>query len=112
MVLGSTAHHPHGTVSGHVWSALLQYVHASRYLAEPRSAGAQIIHMAASAVATPEGENGAMSPASTMKGALEAMHSVDLSHPNVVQTYKSTQRPTQARAPRRLRSASQPARKH
>ncbi|KAK9827983.1 hypothetical protein WJX81_005140 [Elliptochloris bilobata] len=56
----------------------------------------KIIHMAASAVATPEAENGGdMTPASTMKGALEAMHSVDLSHPNIVQTYKSTQRPTQ-----------------
>ena len=27
-----------------------------------------------------------------MRGALEAMHSVDLGHPNIVQTYKSTQR--------------------
>lgn len=31
-------------------------------------------------------------PSSTMRGALEAMHSVDLGHPNIVQTYKSTQR--------------------
>lgn len=74
-------------------------------LAEPCSARAQIIHMAASALVAPEGENGDMTPASTMKGALEAMHSVDLSHPNIVQTYKSTQRPTQARAHRCLPSA-------
>ena len=31
-------------------------------------------------------------PSSTMRGALEAMHSVDLGHPNIVQTFKSTQR--------------------
>ena len=35
-------------------------------------------------------------PSSTMRGALEAMHSVDLGHPNIVQTYKSTQRAVQA----------------
>ncbi len=34
-------------------------------------------------------------PSSTMRGALEAMHSVDLGHPNIVQTYKSTQRAVQ-----------------
>lgn len=38
-------------------------------------------------------------PSSTMRGALEAMHSVDLGHPNIVQTYKSTQRAVQARPP-------------
>eukprot|EP00884_Botryococcus_braunii_P002377 jgi/Botrbrau1/1213/Bobra.0163s0021.1 len=31
----------------------------------------------------------------TMRGALELMHSVDLHHPNIVQTYKSYQRPMQ-----------------
>lgn len=36
-------------------------------------------------------------PSSTMRGALEAMHSVDLGHPNIVQTFKSTQRAVQAR---------------
>ena len=36
-------------------------------------------------------------PSSTMRGALEAMHSVDLGHPNIVQTYKSTQRAVQVR---------------
>ncbi len=30
-----------------------------------------------------------------MRGALEAMHSVDLGHPNIVQTFKSTQRAVQ-----------------
>ncbi|CAL5218507.1 g194 [Coccomyxa viridis] len=35
-------------------------------------------------------------PSSTMRGALEAMHSVDLGHPNIVQTYKSTQRAVQS----------------
>ena len=29
----------------------------------------------------------------SLRGTLEAIHSVDLAHPNVVQTYKSTQRP-------------------
>ncbi|KAK9790562.1 hypothetical protein WJX73_005557 [Symbiochloris irregularis] len=29
----------------------------------------------------------------SLRGTLETMHSVDLAHPNVVQTYKSTQRP-------------------
>ena len=29
----------------------------------------------------------------SLGGTLETMHSVDLAHPNVVQTYKSTQRP-------------------
>lgn len=36
-------------------------------------------------------------PSSTMRGALEAMHSVDLGHPNIVQTFKSTQRAVQVR---------------
>ncbi|BDA44406.1 probable mitogen-activated protein kinase kinase kinase 11 at C-terminar half [Coccomyxa sp. Obi] len=35
-------------------------------------------------------------PSSTMRGALEAMHSVDLGHPNIVQTFKSTQRAVQS----------------
>jgi len=53
--------------------------------------------MAAAVVAMPAQQDGAMTPASTMKGALEAMHSVDLSHPNIVQTFKSTQRPSRVR---------------
>jgi hypothetical protein len=40
-------------------------------------------------------------PSSTMRGALEAMHSVDLGHPNIVQTYRSTQRLVQVGLPAR-----------
>ena len=32
-----------------------------------------------------------------MAGTLEALHSVQLGHPNVVQTFKSTQRPIPVR---------------
>ena len=68
----------------------------------------QIIHMAndsslvasqAEAAADPQFMSGSglasATPSSTMRGALEAMHSVDLGHPNIVQTYKSTQRAVQ-----------------
>ena len=72
----------------------------------------QIIHMAndssllpskPEAAADPEFLAGSglasATPSSTMRGALEAMHSVDLGHPNIVQTYKSTQRAVQAGPP-------------
>ena len=68
----------------------------------------QIIHMANDSsllasqpevAADPEFVSGSglasATPSSTMRGALEAMHSVDLGHPNIVQTYKSTQRAVQ-----------------
>ena len=35
----------------------------------------------------------------SLSGTLEAMHSVDLAHPNVVQTYKSTQKNSSVRCP-------------
>ncbi|CAK0736720.1 hypothetical protein CVIRNUC_000792 [Coccomyxa viridis] len=69
----------------------------------------KIIHMAndsslvanqAEAAADPQFMSGSglasATPSSTMRGALEAMHSVDLGHPNIVQTYKSTQRAVQS----------------
>ena len=72
---------------------------------------AQIIHMANDSSLIPSKPEGAAdpdfvagsglasaTPSSTMRGALEAMHSVDLGHPNIVQTYKSTQRAVQVRA--------------
>ena len=72
----------------------------------------QIIHMAndsslvanqAEAAADPQFMSGSglasATPSSTMRGALEAMHSVDLGHPNIVQTYKSTQRAVQVGEP-------------
>ena len=40
----------------------------------------------------------------SLSGTLEAMHSVDLAHPNVVQTYKSAQK-----TPNTVRPAHQPA---
>ena len=65
----------------------------------------QIIHMANDTSLIPASQDAAAdpdfvagsglasaTPSSTMRGALEAMHSVDLGHPNIVQTYKSTQR--------------------
>ena len=71
----------------------------------------QIIHMANDSSLIPSSQDAAAdpdfvagsglasaTPSSTMRGALEAMHSVDLGHPNIVQTYKSTQRLVQVRA--------------
>lgn len=91
-----------------------QHFHSRRYWNAEAAilVGAQIIHMAndsslipaaQSAAADPDFVAGAglasATPSSTMRGALEAMHSVDLGHPNIVQTFKSTQRAVQARRP-------------
>ena len=38
----------------------------------------------------------------SLSGTLEAMHSVDLAHPNVVQTYKSAQKTPNSVCPARL----------
>lgn len=61
--------------------ALDTYAHAEA------SGASQIIHHSEEVLDSEGGD-----PLS-LRGTLETIHSVDLAHPNVVQTYKSTQRP-------------------